>query len=168
MADQMTKSQFMENMQRERAYWEATLDEVGEERMMEPGAEGEWTVKDVIAHVTWNEREMASILRERALVGSDLWELTNDERNAILFEEHRDRPLDEVLAEAREVYAELSGLLDGLSDEDLNDPSRYRDMPVTEEWTPLASACRKHLQALPRPRRFATRLAGQPRVDSLS
>jgi hypothetical protein len=143
----MTKAQFMEMLHTERARWEAILDEVGEARMTERGVHDEWSVKDIIAHVTWSEREMVGILRERALVGSDLWVLTNDERNAIVFEQNRDRSLDEVLAEARAVYEQLEPLLESLSDEDLNDPSRYRDMPVTEEWTPwrvLAGSTYKH------------------------
>ena len=59
---------------------------------------GKWSVKDLVAHITWSESEMVGVLAGRALVGSDLWSLTNDERNEIVYQQNRDRPLDEVLA----------------------------------------------------------------------
>ena len=87
----MNKSEWLDTLQTERAQWEALLVQVGEARMTQPGAAGEWSVKDVIAHVTWFEREMVGVLRARALVGSDLWNLSRDERNAAIHEQNRDR-----------------------------------------------------------------------------
>jgi len=95
---------------------------------------GEWSVKDIIAHMTWCEREALGILQARALGGSDLWNLPQDERNAAVFVENRDRPLHEVLTEAQQVYAQLLEAVQTLSDEDLNDPNRFRDMPT--DWLP--------------------------------
>ena len=48
-----------------------------------PGVEGTWSVKDILAHVTWFEREMVGMLKSRTLAGSKLWELSQDERNRL-------------------------------------------------------------------------------------
>ena len=130
----MNKSMFLDTLRAGRAQWEALLAQVGESRMLQPGVAGEWSVKDIIAHVTWGEREMVGVLHARTLVGSDLWNLPQDDRNAVVFEENRDRPLQGVLGEAQQVYAQLLEAVEALTEEDLTDPRRFRDMPT--EWPP--------------------------------
>ena len=134
MATEMNKAAFLETLQTGRAQWEALLAEIDEARMTEPRVEGEWSVKDIIAHVAWYEREMVGILQARALVGSSLWVLPNAERNAAIFDQNRDRSLPDVLTEAQRAYAELLQAAQGLAEDDLIDPSRYRDMPA--DWVP--------------------------------
>ncbi len=130
----MDKATFLGTLRTKRAEWETLLAEVGEARMTQPGAAGEWSVKDIIAHVAWGEREMVGVLQARALVGSDLWNLSTDERNAVVFEQNRHRSLQDVLTEEEQLYAELLSGLEAISDEDLNNPQRFRDMPPT--WIP--------------------------------
>ncbi|TMC56864.1 MAG: ClbS/DfsB family four-helix bundle protein [Chloroflexota bacterium] len=57
----MDKATFIEGLRNERAGWEALLAQVGKERMLEPGAAGAWSVKDIIAHIMWGEREMIGV-----------------------------------------------------------------------------------------------------------
>lgn len=130
----ITKAQFLENLRTGRSQWDALLAEVGEERMTQPGVAGEWSVKDIIAHVTWYEREMVGVLEAHALVGSDLWDLPTDQRNIPIYEENRERPLTDVLAEAQRVYRQLLELVESLAEEDLTDPGRFEGMPT--EWQP--------------------------------
>lgn len=130
----MDKATFLEKLQSGREEWEALLAEVGEERMLQQGATGEWSVKDVVAHIMWSEREMVGVCQARALVGSELWEMTDDERNPIMVSWYRDTSLRDVLAEERRVYEQLLVEAQKLSDEDLNDPRHFRDMPT--EWVP--------------------------------
>jgi len=48
----MDKAMFINTLKQSRAEWEALLAQVDEERMLQPGAAGKWSVKDVIVHVT--------------------------------------------------------------------------------------------------------------------
>ena len=130
----MNKVVFLETLRAKHAEWEALLDEVGEERMTTPGVEGEWSIKDIIAHVAWNERELVGVFATRALVGSDLWNISTDARNAVVFEQNRHRSLQDVLAEEQQVYAQLLEGAQTLSDEDLNDPQRFKEMLA--DWIP--------------------------------
>jgi uncharacterized protein (TIGR03083 family) len=134
----MNKADWLDTLQTERAQWDALLAEVGEARMTRPGVEGEWSVKDVVAHVTWFEREMVGVLRARALVGSDLWNLSHDERHAVIYEQNRDRALSDVLAEARAVFDQLLAGMQSLAEEDLHDPLRFAEMPA--DWVPWVIA----------------------------
>ena len=123
----MNKTELLDTMRDRRADWDALLAEVGNERMTQPGVAGEWSVKDIVAHVTWAESETAQLLQPRGFVESQLWELPQDERNAVVFELNRGRPLPEVLAEAAEVFQQLLDAVQALAEEDLADPVRFQD-----------------------------------------
>ena len=54
--------------------WQALIEQIDPEKMLEPGVSGEWSLKDVIAHLTWHENEMIGMIRSHAFKGSDLWD----------------------------------------------------------------------------------------------
>jgi muconolactone delta-isomerase len=130
----MNQAALLDVIRSEWALWEALLDEIDEAQMIQPGVAGEWSVRDIVAHITWFEREMVGTLQARALAGSDLWQLPADQRNARIFEENRDRPLHDVLAEAQQVHQQLLGEVEALAEDDLVDPHRFPGMP--EDWQP--------------------------------
>jgi hypothetical protein len=143
----MDKATFLEKLQATRAEWEALLNEVGGERMLQPGATGEWSVKDVIAHIMWCEREMVSLCQARALADSEFWTLPEDESNSIMISCYRDHSLQDVLAEGWQVYAQLLDEVQKLSDEDLNDRRHFRGMPADRvPWEVIAGNSFKHYQ----------------------
>ena len=131
----MDRHEFLEQIATARQAWTEVVGRVPRERMTEPILDGGWSIKDMIAHVAWSEREMIGVARQRALVGSPLWELDQDARNALVYAENRDRDLDEVVADEQQIYAELLPLLEGLTDEDLLDGSRFENMlPGVPPW----------------------------------
>ena len=156
----MDKATLLKTLTETRAAWEALLAQIDEERMFQPGAAGNWSVKDVIAHVTWGESEIAPVLRTHVLAGSDLWNLSDDERNEITYQQNKDRPFHDIVNEERQAYIALLEAVQTLSDEDLNDPHRFKNMP--QEWrldqhdaTPSLKIYEKPL--LPPYRRITTR-----------
>ncbi len=141
----MDKAEFLDTLRRERAAWDALLAQVPADRMTQAGAVGHWSIKDLIAHVTWYENEMVDVLKTRTFKGSPWWELDNTERNAHIFEQVRDLPLDKVLADAKTTYEQLVTELEKLPEESLHDPTHFSDMPL--EWKPwevIASNCYEH------------------------
>ena len=134
MSDEMDKLRFMNKVKQAHEEWRNLQAEVDKPRMIEPGLPGGWSVKDVIAHITWYEREMIGMLKAMALEGSDLWQLPQDERNIPIYEQNKDRPLEEVLSEAEQVYDQLFEAIASLSEDELSDPSHFRGMP--SEWIP--------------------------------
>jgi uncharacterized damage-inducible protein DinB len=134
--EEMNKDRFLHLVRTERTMWEEILSQVPQDRMSEPGVagDGEWSVKDIIVHISWYEREMIGVLKNRKLVGSDLWQKSTDDRNAILYEQNKDRSLDAVLEDERRTFASLLPLLEALTETDLHDPNQFDYMPL--EWVP--------------------------------
>ena len=95
----MNKEEVITRVRTERIRWSDIVALMDDGMMLKPGVEGHWSVKDVLAHVVWYEREMVGMLSARALVGSDLWALPLEERNARIYEETKDMALEEVRAE---------------------------------------------------------------------
>ena len=130
----MDKATLLKTFTETRAAWEALLAQFDEEQMLKPGAAGTWSVKDVIAHVASGESGIVPVLRTHVLVDTDLWNLSDDERNEIEYQQKKDRPLHDIVNEERQAYTALLEVVQQLSDEDLNDPHYFKNMP--EEWIP--------------------------------
>lgn len=144
----MNKEELLENLQRERSAWNELLAQADPQRLEEPGAAGKWSVKDLVAHITWYEREITAALRARALVGSPLWEKPPAERNRIIYEQHQGQSLEMVLADSRRSYNELVEVVAGLSEAELNDPAQLNSWPEgLPPWRLLAENSFEHYQA---------------------
>ena len=145
MSESVVKAEFVARVRRSRAAWDSLLGDISREEMQKPGFCGDWSLKDVIAHITWYERAMVRLLQARALVGSSLWELPLQERNAAIFNENKDANLEQLLGESQRVFAELTSELDALADDDLDDPARFPGMPLDwKPWRVIASNTYEH------------------------
>jgi len=129
----MTKSELLANIRQARADWEAALAQLDDPQILHPGTGG-WSLKDVIAHITWHEREMIGVAQAHALVGSEMWGWPLDERNHAIYLSNKDRSLVDVRQEAGQVYPQLLQVLDTLSDGELSDPACFTGMP--QDWQP--------------------------------
>jgi hypothetical protein len=134
MNSYITKTQLLSMIQSARADWETLLAGIPPEWMTEPGVEGEWSVKDIVAHIAWGEQESLGVAEAHALVGSELWQLSQDERNAAVFEQNRHRELPDVVADSRHLFGRYFEAIAALSEDDLNDPTRFAGIP--EGWRP--------------------------------
>lgn len=143
----MDKTQFLARIRYSRSAWDALLAQFDDTYVLQGGTCGGWSIKDVIAHLAWHEREMLGMLKMRALAGSELWDLPLDERNAVIFEMNRERSLFDLRAEAHLAFVELVQALEAMSEEDLTDPRRFLGMPL--DWVPwqvLASNTYEHYE----------------------
>jgi hypothetical protein len=128
MNDSMNKTKFLDIMRTERKQWEALLSEVGIARMEIPGAAGEWSVKDIIAHITAYEQGLVEWLRAASCGETVEFPILDhpdlDYRNQLIYSVNRSRTLEEVLQESEEVFHELSQLVASLLEEELLDPDK--------------------------------------------
>lgn len=134
MEVEMNVEQLIETLQSERTEWNKLISAVGENRMDLPGALGDWSVKDLIAHITWAERETLLVLEDRLDQSSELWYVDQEQRKQVVYEESRERPLADVLVEAHNMFRELITGIEALKEEALHDPSYFNGMPV--DWIP--------------------------------
>ena len=119
----MNKSELLDWLRDDYRQWEELLEQIGPERMEQPGANGDWSMKDIVAHLTgWQPRVNANL--QAALRGESEppppWPAhlqTDDEINAWIYESNRGRSLREVLDEADRSFQQLLAIIDGLPDE---------------------------------------------------
>ena len=141
----MNKSDFISQVCAVRQEFNTLLDSLTADQMLQPGVCGEWSVKDVVAHIAWYEREMISVIEVHALTGSDLWDLPPEQRNDAVYAVNKDRLLRDVLAEAKLVFADLVRLLPTISEADLNDATSFPGMPSDwQPWQVIASNTYEH------------------------
>ena len=112
--------------------WMHLLESVPEDTFEQPGVSGNWSLKDIIAHITWHEEQMVQVMEARALIGSEWWELPTHERNAKIYEENKSVSLSDILAAATAVHRQLVHWIGTLTDKDLNEPAQFEGMP--EDW----------------------------------
>lgn len=137
-----SKAQLLAEMNDEQAQWEALLSDIGEDHMTQPGVAGEWSVKDIVAHITaWRRRTVSRF--QAALhhqpTPTPPWpsELQDDDQiNAWFHAADRDRPLGDVLRESRAVYQQLYDTLAAFPESELRDPATFPwlgrdDFPLT-------------------------------------
>ena len=112
----------------ERTRWNALLAEVNSNRMEVPGVEGEWSVKELVAHLSWYERAIVEgaqqVLRTGTFTRRRPAGMGLDEMNAQIAAESRARPASAVLAEADDVFKQLLVVIEACPQDILNDPRR--------------------------------------------
>ena len=137
MNNHLTVAQLLDEMRTARSNWEAILAEVGEARLTEPGVEGDWSLKDIIAHITyfetWAADNVMAFRSGEPQPQSEYKGLEMDEENARIYERLRAKPLPQVLQESQVSFQRSIEAVQGLRDEDLYDPE-YTRVPDAD-WT---------------------------------
>jgi hypothetical protein len=126
-----SKDDLLAAIDKERGALEAFLETLTPKQMIEPGVVGEWSVKDVLAHlVEWEQMCLgwyrAGLRGETPALPAPgfKWNQT-PQLNQQIYEKHRDRSLDEVLEQFHASHREILEVIQGLSNEDLFTAGRY-------------------------------------------
>jgi hypothetical protein len=122
----MTGPKLVGILQTERTRWNALLAQVSLERMDVPGVEGEWSVKEMVAHLMWYEQAIVEGAQQALQTGKFTRRRPEgvglDEMNARIAREAHARPVADVLAEADTVFGQLLKQIATVPPEMLNDP----------------------------------------------
>jgi hypothetical protein len=122
----MTGARLADILRAERAQWNALLDQVGLDRMEISGVEGEWSAKELVAHLTWYEQAVVEgaqqVLSSETFTRRRPESVGLDEMNAQIAEESRARSASAVLAEADAVFDQLLAVITACPQNLLNDP----------------------------------------------
>ncbi len=105
-----------------RAQTEAALAGLTEDQLIDPGVIGDWSVKDILAHLTAWEAELVTLLVKVKRGQKPTWPTPTefDDLNAKWHKETKNRPLDRVLADWRGVRKQTVRQVEGLTEADLN------------------------------------------------
>ena len=120
----MTGKDLIERATTVRTEFTSMWDGLTEEQMTQrPGSQDDWSVKDLIAHLTWWQDHMVEWVELAASGGTVIRKHTIDEANARTFNEKKDTSLEDVLAEWDASFPPFIALVEKLSDEQINDKS---------------------------------------------
>ena len=140
-----SKPMLLEFIRSEHSLLELTLARLTHTQMLLPGVEGEWSIKDILAHISAWERRMinwtGSLLHGEEPAIPLPWDV--DRMNAETYAQVREKPLADVLEEFRQIYWDSLALVESLSDEQLQ--TNYADIwPMGPLWTGIAANMNWH------------------------
>ena len=117
------KSELLDWLREQLRQWDVLLDQIGPAHMEQPGVNGEWSMKDVLAHLTGWNRWLVVRLQAAGRGGSEPpppWPAhleTEDEINAWIYETNRERSVRAVLDETQHVLQQLQTFVESLPED---------------------------------------------------
>jgi uncharacterized protein (TIGR03083 family) len=145
-----SKQDLLVAIDKEREALEALLETLTPEQMTEPGVVGAWSVKDVLAHLIeweqmvlgWHRARLRGETPELPAPGYK-WNQT-PELNQMIYEKHRNRALDDVLAQFGDSHQEILSVIQALSSEELFTAGQYAWTKKNTLGTYFVSATSSH------------------------
>jgi hypothetical protein len=116
------------------------LEGLDDEQMLSPDVTGEWSIKDILVHLSLWEAELVTLLWQarqgRKPTTAQLSPETVDELNARWYVTHKDRALTQVMDDFQAVRHQTARRVDGFSDNELGDPKLFAwlDGEPLEHW----------------------------------
>jgi hypothetical protein len=126
----MRKEQLLEKLERAWGELKQSYSGLPEPQMVEQGMVGEWSVKDVLAHVTtWEEEALKHLPHILAGETPPRYSVTYggvDAFNALMTDRKRELPLDEVLRQLDDTHAHLVAFVQRAPEELFATETRFR------------------------------------------
>ena len=157
VAPPTSKQELLDAMASARRRFEEALERMPRERFLDPGRWGDWTLKDLVAHVAayerWTAEQMSATPSEEertALEGEASAGV--DAVNDMIYSDHRDDTLDQVLEESRAAHAALHAAVERLDERDLASPQWWTGGRTLFQMIPEQSSIhyRDHVEDLER------------------
>jgi hypothetical protein len=144
----MNRSQLLKRLENEWTAFNNLYAGLSESELMEPDVTGDWSVRDIIAHVTWWEEEALTHL-PRILEGGKPPRYSVayggiDAFNALRTEEKRNLSLSAVLRQRDETHQRLIEFLQSVPEDQLTGETRFRHRLRLDTY----SHYRKHAEAI--------------------
>jgi uncharacterized damage-inducible protein DinB len=125
----MNKDEILKALQDERRELLQTIAELTAEEMHSPGVAGEWSVKDILFHISTWEAELVKLLFQAEQGQTPISYLAKasdiDGVNAAWYIQGKERPLEQVLDDFESVRRQTIRRVQSFTDEDLNSTQRF-------------------------------------------
>ncbi len=127
------------------------MTELSDELMTQPGVIGEWSLKDIVAHIVLHEQRMLAWMAERlrgemplapqpyAMPDEEL-----DQLNEQIFQENRHRALPDILNDLDKTHAEALAFVAVVAEQDLIDEHRFHLQGGGPLWEAIAANTCNH------------------------
>jgi hypothetical protein len=133
MDEASPKSKLLTEIEQEWANIERICFSLPTDDLVKPGVQGEWSVKDILAHLSAWEKYLLDRLGYVMTGQPPLYPVMTSMEdvnrfNAQVYSENKDRPLASVVIEFRNLYKGIMTVLEALDEDQLNQPYTY-DFP---------------------------------------
>lgn len=146
----MNKAELLAAIREEYARLEGLVKDMGEDELAAPGVVGQWSVKDILAHLTaWNRLlpgwlEAARIGATPIMPSEGYTWRDMDRLNAAIYHANKDSAWDKVINEFREAHQRVLHEVEALSEDELTNPQRYNWMGGKPLTNLIASDTHEH------------------------
>jgi uncharacterized protein (TIGR03083 family) len=134
----MTSAELVAALEAARAEMDAALAGLSDAQLTAPGAAGDWSVKDVLSHLTAWEAELvtglAKFRRGQSAGKTDYTSAEIQAQNTRWHAENQGRPLERVLADFRGVRKQTLRQIEALTKTDLNAPRPWLRQQTIVDW----------------------------------
>lgn len=135
----MKKQDLLEKVRQGYEDFLGSIEGLGPEALLEPGANEDWSVKDIIAHISFWKAELIQVLfhaKQGTAPPSLSQKRDIDAMNARFYQESQARTVDQVLADYHGVSKQLVRRIEELGEGDFGDPKRFSWLrnAALEEW----------------------------------
>jgi uncharacterized protein (TIGR03083 family) len=125
----MKRDELLAVLETARARLDGALDGLEPDELTVPGPVGEWSVKDVLAHITaWDVDLLTNLgnFKRGQKPGRTAWDSSGIQaQNTAWYAELQDRPLERVVADFDGVHEQLLRQVRGLTDAELEAPADW-------------------------------------------
>jgi len=126
----MNKDTLLTRLEESREAFLDTFDDLPDELLLKPGVAGDWSLKDLLAHLTMWEAELIKLLfRARSGQPPGTAHFQSQPRealNAQWAQTYRLRPLDQVLEDFHGIRQQTIRRVEPFSEADLANPKRFK------------------------------------------
>ena len=125
----MTKDEILDTLEDNRERLLDAIEGLSDQALLESGVVGDWSVKDLLAHISAWEAELVKLLWQarqgQQPTGIYFRGIPIDEINATWIEASKSRSYDRVMDDFISVRKQTIRQLEHFTDKDLSDPERY-------------------------------------------
>ena len=144
----MTKDELLDALEDSREAFLDALDTIPQDYWEKPGVMGDWSIKDILYHLTMWEAELVKLLWQisqgqspsTALISN----ISDDERNAQWQAQGQSRSVEQVLADFQGVRRQTTRRLMEIPDKLLDNPKQFDWLKGTPLWKWVAESSFEH------------------------
>lgn len=144
----MNKDEILDALEDTRENFLDAIEGLDEDDLQEPGVNGEWSVKDILIHLSTWEAELVKLLwQARQGIQPTTVHFSSidvDQQNEAWFEAYRHRPIGRVLADFEGVRKQTVRRVDSFSEVDLTNPERFNWLKGHPLWEWIAGDSFEH------------------------
>jgi hypothetical protein len=144
--EDMSKSKLLAAIHAGHDTFKSLLAEFTEEQLLQPGVVGEWSIKDILAHIVVHEERMIQWVTEMLLghppETSQPYGMPEDELtivNQIIYQENRDRCLSNVLSALEDAHVHSLAMVAGAREGDLTGGGCFKLKDGEPVWEAIAA-----------------------------